>query len=494
MGLCAILLGILAFLVGISAVYTFMYIDIFSVSNTTEKTVPMMITICALLSFFLSFYAVGNSLFGAKDYDMLQAYPIRTSTIVLSKVTVMYISDLLFSIIVGTTALCVYATKFYVSFSFAIITVINLFIVPLMPLALSIVIGTLVNFLASKLKRKNALMNAFYMLLFVGIIALSFSSTDDLGLLALINKLYFLFPLMVGGYQSVTTYLLFAFINIASVVVVVYLTCRLYSIINTGLKSKGKAKNFAIKKQKEQSVLVALFKRENKRLFSLPVYFVNSFFGCIMLVGLGIGALVLSIVLGQIVSSISLVILPFVIPIFFFSCCMSPTTYASISLEGNNFWLIKTMPIDYKTLINAKLLVNVIFYGSSALFSSLLLVIALKLNVLLASLVVLSCVSISLFGGTMGIIANLKLPNLNWTNPQQVVKQGASGFMMMVVAFLLTAVFGVGGYLLFFINSLNLTLTNITFYYGVFTFVMIVVNVCAYKLLTKKTINKLQLI
>ena len=192
-GLCAILLGILAFLVGISAVYTFMYIDIFSVSNTTEKTVPMMITICALLSFFLSFYAVGNSLFGAKDYDMLQAYPIRTSTIVLSKVTVMYISDLLFSIIVGTTALCVYATKFYVSFSFAIITVINLFIVPLMPLALSIVIGTLVNFLASKLKRKNALMNAFYMLLFVGIIALSFSSTDDLGLLALIKKLYFFF-------------------------------------------------------------------------------------------------------------------------------------------------------------------------------------------------------------------------------------------------------------------------------------------------------------
>ena len=52
-------------------------------------------SLCFLINVFYSFYSAGSVLYGFKDYEMLSSLPVRNSTIVLSKLFTMVISNLL---------------------------------------------------------------------------------------------------------------------------------------------------------------------------------------------------------------------------------------------------------------------------------------------------------------------------------------------------------------------------------------------------------------
>ena len=61
---------------------------------------------------------------------------------------------------------------------------------------------------------------------------------------------------------------------------------------------------------------------------------------------------------------------------------MSPTTHSSISLEGKNLWIIKSIPVEIKEIFYSKIMVNLTITIIPILFSSTILSIFLELDVI----------------------------------------------------------------------------------------------------------------
>ena len=163
--------------------------------------------------------------------------------------------------------------------------------------------------------------------------------------------------------------------------------------------------------------------------------------------------------------------------IFVFCAFTSPTTVSSISLEGKSYFLIKTLPINKRALLNAKLAVHMTYYTITAFVSSLVACIILGANVLLTVMSVVSAVSITVLAGIIGLLCNLLMPKMKWETDAQVVKQSGAVFIAIMMAFALTAIFGVSAYFLPFSGMVS---------YGIITGLVVLLTVLFYVILIDK--------
>ncbi|WP_241781919.1 hypothetical protein [Paenibacillus sp. DMB5] len=115
---------------------------------------------------------------------------------------------------------------------------------------------------------------------------------------------------------------------------------------------------------------------------------------------------------------------------------LSCTTSSSISLEGNNLWILRSSPVPKHIILLSKVAVNLTITVPITVVSCVLLMISLGTGwadslLLLAIPVIYAC-----YTALMGIIVNLKLPKLEWTNEVQVVKQSAAVLVAMLLGFI----------------------------------------------------------
>ncbi len=116
-----------------------------------------------------------------------------------------------------------------------------------------------------------------------------------------------------------------------------------------------------------------------------------------------------------------------------FSLSMMSTTSASVSLEGRNVWLLQSLPLPTKTILNAKGAVDLTIKLPCVVVAATLFTIGLKLDItaFLTFLVVPSVYS--LFSSQVGLMMDVRKPNYAWTNEAQVVKQGMSVLFTMLI-------------------------------------------------------------
>ena len=113
-------------------------------------------------------------------------------------------------------------------------------------------------------------------------------------------------------------------------------------------------------------------------------------------------------------------------------------TSASISIEGQKLYLLKSLPISYNTLICSKLVFNLILFLPFTLIGSTIFVIIAPCTIGEIFLVyLLPLLSMGTFSG-LGLLTNLKWYRLDWTNESQAVKQSMSLFVSMMIAILLS--------------------------------------------------------
>ena len=104
-------------------------------------------------------------------------------------------------------------------------------------------------------------------------------------------------------------------------------------------------------------------------------------------------------------------------------CC---TTSASISLEGKQLWLIKSLPVDGWQVLLSKLMVNWTLVLPASVIFSVVLCALLSFPAQGTLLALLLPLLLSLLFPILGLMINLKLHSFDWTNETAVVKQSAS--------------------------------------------------------------------
>ena len=105
---------------------------------------------------------------------------------------------------------------------------------------------------------------------------------------------------------------------------------------------------------------------------------------------------------------------------------MNAVSAPSVSLEGKMIWILQSLPVDPKQVLQAKEKLHILLNSIPALICTVAFNLVLRTDV---SAMVISAVLVWLFiifTANLGLVMGVKKPNLTWTNETVPVKQSMS--------------------------------------------------------------------
>lgn len=411
-----------------------------------------LIMITSLIILFFSVFKAGSVIFQKNGYDILASFPLMKSAIVVSRFIRMYIENLLLTFIIMIPAMCVYGIMLEPSVSFYLIGVVVTIFIPLIPITLATFIGALITTVASRMKHKNFVNASLSILLVLGMVLCGSRMTsmeDSFSIEMMQNLLETVFALIEGIYPpaiwlgkamltgNVLSCLLCVVIGLAVFVFVMAIVSINYEWISRGLYSTNAKHEYQMGELTRSTILGAMYKREVKRYVSSSVYVTNTIMGPVMAVLFSLGMLVLGQeqmkVMFEMPFDIAQV-MPFGLAVIF---CIMPTTCTSISMEGKEWWIMKSLPLKTKDVLDSKILLNLSLVLPFYFLSEIIIIIAVKPNVIEVVWMIIIPALMILFSSVFGITANLKFPVFNWENEVTIVKQSASALLGGIVGSLI---------------------------------------------------------
>jgi ABC-2 type transport system permease protein len=111
----------------------------------------------------------------------------------------------------------------------------------------------------------------------------------------------------------------------------------------------------------------------------------------------------------------------------------------SVSLEGKNLWIAKSLPVLPLDVLMAKVQTHLLVCGIPAAVAGLISAVALQVNALEFLLILAVPILMTLLMALFGIVINLHFPKFDWINELQPIKQSISVLLSMFGAFALVA-------------------------------------------------------
>lgn len=456
-------------LVGLSILYLFLmgYCVLNSIGFGTfgmASAIPILNAILISgMSFIFTILKANAYIFEFKEYDMIVSLPFNVKTIVADKFLYMYIKNLPWNLSISVAFLVGYAISERPALIVYPLWIILSLFLPIIPMVFATFLGFLIAKIGAGAKRHT---KAIQMVLVMAVVILSFSMRFIIEGVFKNNELEDVMGNMSDITVNISTYYFPAewFADgatkpeVGSILLLIGSSVLLFEIcftiisksfrkINSSLKSHVAKKNYKVTKYKKGNVIKAVAFKEFKRMTGSTVYLTNAAIGYILAIILGIVSLFVGIekALSTIVQGVNVtteMIYPAIPLVVYLMVGMISTTACSPSLEGKNFWIIKSLPIRIKDLCLGKMLFNMCLAVPSMLISTICLCISGKVPVLNALLYVVCGFALCCFSTTFGLVCGIKFIKLEFENDVEVVKQGAAMVMyilpnMFVVMFLI---------------------------------------------------------
>ena len=437
LGLCAAWLFIIVMIVGYigAAVFGYVYIGM------AEIVPAYLIMLSSIVILMFAIFKAGSVIFEKNAYDILTSLPVSQTAIVVSRFLRMYIENLLLTFLVMIPGVVVYGIMVKPKISFYLIGMVVTVFIPLMPITIASFLGALVTAVSSRMKHKSLVSAGLSILIIVFVM----SGTGTMSTLEenfsvemiqsvsevltrVIEDIYppavWLSDAMING--NVLSCLLCIIGGLAVFVGTIALISIKFHEICQSLYSTNAKHDYKMERLKKNSVLGTLYKREVKRYFASSIYIQNTIVGPVLAV-LFAGAILVAGI-DTIEASLGVPvdirgIVPFILAGIF---SVMTTTCTSVSLEGKEWWIVKSLPIRTKELLDSKLLFGLSLAFPFWLVSEILLIAALKPNFMELVWLIFLPVVLILFSNVFGLTVNLKMPVFNWESEVAIVKQSAS--------------------------------------------------------------------
>lgn len=415
------------------------------------ETVPVLLTVLAsLLIFFLGVFQAGGTVFRREGYDMLCALPVRPAEIVLARLFRFYLFGLGAAALVMLPGLGVYAAVHAPGWAFYPLALGGLLLTPLLPMSAALAVGAGITALTSRM-RGRSLISA--LLSIIAVLAILFATSQSYRLesmsmdavktmvLSALDALGRAYPpaLWLGtalSREAPAPWLLFAALSLAVFALAAGILSAGFRAISQSLFSVSASHSYRLGSLKKASPLRSLIAREFRRYLASSVYVVNTILGPILATVLAGASLFAKDALAAMPLPVDAeAVLPFLFSGVF--CLMNPAS-VSVSMEGKNFWIVKSLPLPTKTVLDGKLLMNLLLDLPFYLLSEVLLFLAWRPAGLDALFLILLPGAMILFSCVFGLFVNLRLPLLDWESEVSVVKQSASAMLGGMGGFLLS--------------------------------------------------------
>ena len=414
----------------------------------------------AAVGIFASVFSTYTTLYQAKDNDLLFAMPIPANYILIARLTGVYAMGLLYELIVMIPVIVVYFLYAQLSATKILFTVLIPLVMSLFVLALTCVLGWGIAWCASKLKNSKFVTTALS-LIFLACYFVFFSQSTTILENFLLNPagtavkiqgtLYPFYHMGLAAEGSALSMLIFSAIMLAVFGVVYIVLSRSFLKLATANRGAVKAK-YIEKKAKASTPNRALLRKEFKRFFGSTTYMLNCGLGIVFILVAAIAIIVEYKDFSQLIFGM-FPGLGDVIPLIAVAgICMMTTmndmSAPSVSLEGKNIWILQVMPVSGWQVLSAKLNMHLILTLIPTAVLTICIEWLIKPSILPAILIPIVAGLFVLFIACLGLVANLKLPNLNWTSEIVPIKQSASVMIAMFGGWVVVLLLGGLYYLL----------------------------------------------
>ena len=401
-----------------------------------------------------SCFLIDGLFYNSKDYDILNSLPISKNIIITSKMLNLYFSNLLFTILIMVPVLIAYTSLVSVNISFYILYIITIFIIPLIPTIISIIIGSLITFISTRFQAKKLFQFIIMSISIVIYFYFSFknSSLNEIQLaelgqsfLNMFNKIYPLtnnyLDLLLN--HNLKSLLIFIILPIILYIITTVIISSIYKNIISKIGERKKHKNYTLKVTNNKQ-FISLFKKELKRLLSSPMYIFNSLYGLILLI---LGIVIILFMSPEKIATLT-GFTEFVNLIkdknallIGLTLLLSCTTSSSISLEGKNLWIVKSIPVDPLKIFFSKINVNFWITFIPGVISIFIINYLFKLGIgnLLLNILIIS--NYAFLVSILGLIINLHFPYFDWKNEVRVIKQSLAVFLSLTCGLAIGLVF-----------------------------------------------------
>ena len=429
----------------VAAAYSFLLAFGLGAMGLSDMIPGYALMITSLIVLFFTMLKANGVLFAYRDYDLLMALPVRTETVIASRFLTMYVMNLLFMMVVMIPMGAGYVIWARPGISFYPIWILGMAAAPLIPTTIATVIGALIILVSSRFRYANLLTTVLTIGFTCGIMAFSMGvggvdeealAVEDISrlgsvMLAAVHKIY---PPTVLFERAVVScdwaaLLIFAGVSVVWYLIFLKAVSLKYKSMNTGLMTWHARGDYKLGTLKSSGPVAAICKKEAKRFIGCPVYATNMGIGIVLMLIFG----VMFVVMGpekvaewmEIPGMEKTVIrlLPYMIAML---QCMSCTTSVSLSLEGKNLWILKSLPLEKKTVYQGKILFNLLLTVPAGLLMSLLISLRFPMDPGMRLLLFLIPAVYAVFTSVLGMYFNIKMPKYDWSSEASVVKQSAS--------------------------------------------------------------------
>lgn len=435
--------------------------------------------IISLLAFFLTIFETNGYLFNFKEYDMLMALPFEVRTIVSVRFLYMYLRSLPWYACMSWAMLlgCILAGETGV-LSAILWFVLSLFL-PLLPMVLASALGILITAVGVGFRHKKAVQTVLIFVLIIPLFFLRFviealirddealdstlSTASDL--LSSVGKWLFTakwFDTAVNESNILYAVLLIA-VSVVVFEVFFIIVARNYRRINSALAASGVRKKAKAATVKKKSMITSIAFKEFKRFTGSTTYITNVGIGHILALMIALISLfltpekLLSLLMQD--APIEYARLQPIIPFcVYFLIGMMSTTCCSPSLEGRNFWIIKSLPVDMTAVTKGKMLFNMWLDVPFATVSTLLLCISARVGIIDTILSLILINVLCALSTCFGMVCGIKHMRLDWENEIEVIKQGAASASYIIPQMILTSIVVTGVGFLSYLTQTKLIL------------------------------------
>lgn len=456
-------------LVAFLLMLVFMFSIFSNVNNLFQKVAEyhLQSLLLVLFSFMTSLmviiegaYKTGPLIFNCRDDQLLLSLPIDRKLVLFVRIFKFYVFELIFNSLFMIPIMADYVLwADNVNSTFYLTSVIMLFIMPIIPIIISCIIGLITSSLSSKFKFKNLTQILLSMIFLLGILFVTMNLEsifeyfvmNSNSLSDIIKKIYYPAAVYLDLINDFNLFELIKFIliNILIYILGILILNKYYFKINSGLKRvvSNKKVNVEDLNIKQNSKNNSLIKKELNIFFKTPVFIVNAGFSLVLFIVMSIMLCIkfdgFMNTLGStkdfiflkdlLVKNVPLIILLLVVMASF----MTSITSSLISLEGKNISLLKSLPLKTKDILLSKIKACLILTTPVLFIGDIIMFIRFKIGIIPSLFILILSILLPLTSHFIGILINLKYPKLDFENSAEVVKQSMSSFISVMIGMLL---------------------------------------------------------
>lgn len=438
----AIMVGMLGGMFGFLA---YSLCDSLLAANVGWLYFMIMSGIAIVLGAFGSVFNTYSGLYLAKDNDLLLSMPVPVNIIIASRLLNVYLLGTMYAATVVLPALIVYWYFAGITAARVICGIALFLVISVIVLLLSCILGWVVAKISLKLKNKS-IVTVLTSLVFIGGYYFLYFKASDLIRDVAINAVFYgekikgvayglyLFG-RIGEGDALAT-LVFCVASVVLTILTWIVLERSFLKIATATGKTTKVK-YVAKSVKEKSIFGALLAKELGRFTASANYMLNCGLGILLIPACGVLLLVkgkaflalLSNFLGGYEDSAIILIITGLCTL----TSMIDTAVPAVSLEGKSLWIPQSMPIEPKTVLRVKAIMQFMLSGLPMLFSCVCALFVVETSVTVKVLMIVMPLLYTALAAVFNTMIGLKMPLLNWTNEMAPIKQSGAVLLAMLI-------------------------------------------------------------